>query len=125
MRVEAPYGDVVDRIAILLLKERHLDDGPRRENVRAELAALREAWRDEGLPPIEGLAAWEALSLVNSRLWDVEDALRDCERNTDFGAEFVRLARSVYVLNDERAALKRGINDALGSRLIEEKVYRR
>ena len=60
---------------------------------------------------------------VNERLWVIEDDIRDCERAKDFGDEFVRLARAVYVSNDERAAVKRAINELLGSRLVEEKSY--
>jgi hypothetical protein len=56
-------------------------------------------------------------------LWDVEDALRDCERALDFGSQFVELARSVYFTNDERAAVKRRINELIGSRIVEEKSY--
>jgi hypothetical protein len=63
------------------------------------------------------------LRTVNEKLWDVEDALRVCECRTDFGENFVELARSVYRLNDERSALKRRINTLLGSTLQEEKSY--
>jgi hypothetical protein len=124
MKIEAAYGDVVDRIAILLLKERHVADPARLDNVRTELTALRDAWRLEGLPAIVDLPSWDALADVNARLWDVEDALRDCERRGEFGAEFVTLARSVYRLNDARAELKRKINVDLGSPIVEEKAYR-
>jgi hypothetical protein len=60
---------------------------------------------------------------VNTRLWDIEDRIRDEERAQTFGGEFIALARSVYVENDERAALKKRINLALGSRIVEEKSY--
>lgn len=124
MKVEAAYGDVVDRVAILLLKERHLVEPERLLNVRVELAALRDAWRAEGLPAMGELGAWDDLCGVNAELWDVEDALRDAEREGSFGEAFVALARSVYRLNDRRAALKRRINDELGSPITEEKSYR-
>jgi hypothetical protein len=65
-----------------------------------------------------------ALKRVNERLWDVEDAIRDCDARGDFGDRFVELARSVYRLNDERARLKRAINIASGSRYVEEKSYK-
>jgi hypothetical protein len=61
---------------------------------------------------------------VNERLWVIEDDIRECERRQDFGAEFVRLARAVYFENDERARIKRELNQRLGSRLVEEKSYR-
>src|SRR5262249_4165679 len=81
-----------------------------------ELTAVRES-----LPRADGLAGLTAdLKGVNERLWDIEDAIRDCERRQDFGPEFIELARSVYHQNDRRAALKRQITELLGSRLIEE-----
>jgi hypothetical protein len=61
---------------------------------------------------------------VNEALWDIEDRIRDCERDQNFGPEFVELARSVYRTNDRRSALKRQINDIAGSAIVEEKSYR-
>ena len=63
------------------------------------------------------------MRLVNETLWQIEDDIRDCERAKDFGPRFIELARSVYINNDERAAIKRQINEALGSELVEEKSY--
>jgi hypothetical protein len=63
------------------------------------------------------------LKAVNERIWELEDSIRDCERRADFGPDFVAVARSIYLTNDERAAVKRQINVALGSDLIEEKSY--
>ena len=63
------------------------------------------------------------LRRINERLWEIEDDIRDCERNRDFGDRFVELARAVYRTNDRRAAAKRSVNDLLGSELVEEKDY--
>lgn len=63
------------------------------------------------------------LKAINERLWEIEDAIRDCERTKDFGVRFVELARSVYQNNDLRAAMKHRINEMLGSKLVEEKEY--
>lgn len=123
MKVEAAFGDVVDRVTILLLKERHFSATGALENVRKERAALETAWIAEGLPKMGDLASWKPLSDVNAALWDVEEELRADERNGNFGAEFVARARSVYRLNDQRAALKRQINLELGSPIVEEKSY--
>jgi hypothetical protein len=111
---------VVDRITILRLKLDHLEDPERRQRLVDELADLEQRWGRAGLgrPPEEG-----DLAAVNAKLWDVEDALRLMESAGDFGPEFVALARSVYTLNDTRAALKRQINQRLGSALIEEKIH--
>ena len=123
MKVELPLGDVVDKITILLIKEEHIKDSAKLDNIRSELATLRAAWTDAGHPALESLADWQELRDVNQSLWNVEDDLRDLERDRDFGDRFVQLARSVYKINDRRAALKRSINVALGSRLVEEKSY--
>ena len=122
MKVEVPLGEVVDKITILRIKAAQIRDEARRGNVLRELTTLEAAWSEEQ-GPVDGLAELAALQDVNQRLWDVEDALRDLERAQRFDADFVALARSVYVLNDERAAVKRRINDRLGSRLVEEKSY--
>jgi len=123
MKVEIPIGDVVDKVTILDIKCCKLHDSQALSNVQRERESLREAWSDHGLVPMEDLPQWPELRRVNEALWDVEDALRACEAHAEFGPRFVELARSVYRLNDERAALKRSINLDLGSNLVEEKSY--
>ncbi len=121
--VEVPAGELLDKITILEIKTERIGDVAKLANVRAELAALALV-RREALPPsprLDELAA--QLKAVNERLWEIEDEIRDCERRQDFGPRFVELARSVYQQNDRRAALKRQVNDLLGSRLVEEKSY--
>ena len=66
---------------------------------------------------------YQELKLINGKLWDIEDDIRDCERDQDFSDTFVQLARSVYITNDKRASLKKDINTYLGSHLVEEKSY--
>jgi hypothetical protein len=123
MKIDVPYGEVADRISILLLKEERLSGPIPIENTRRHLALLRAAWAEAGLEPVDALSEWPELFAVNARLWDVEDALRECERQGRFDATFVELARSVYQLNDRRAALKRAIDTSLGSPLVEEKSH--
>lgn len=121
--VEVPAGELIDKITILEIKAERIADAAKLANVRAELETLRKT-RDGAIGPsaeLDGLAA--KLKAVNEKLWVVEDEIRDCERAKDFGAKFVELARAVYVTNDERANLKRDINQLLGSRLQEEKSY--
>lgn len=121
--IEVSPGELLDRITILEIKTERIGDPTKLANVREELAVLRRA-RDGAIPAGPEVARIEAaLKAVNERLWEVEDALRDCERAGDFGTRFVDLARSVYQTNDRRAALKRELNLALGSRLVEEKSY--
>lgn len=123
MKVEVPLGDVVDKVTILDIKLRKLTAESALGNVRRERQALLGAWEQAGWPAMDGLSQWEQLGAVNSELWEVEDLLREHEARGDFGIAFVELARSVYRLNDTRAALKRAINDDLGSTYVEEKSY--
>ena len=115
-------GELVDKITILRVKaERIAPD--KQANVRRELAAL-EAVAAEQLPPSSELGRLQSeLEAVNAALWDIEDGKRDGERRGDFGPAFIALARAVYRENDRRAAIKRRINDLLGSEIVEEKSY--
>lgn len=120
--IPVPPGELIDKITILAIKRERITDAVKLANVRAELAALVEARR--ALRDSSSLAELTAeLKQVNESLWDIEDAIRACERQQDFGPTFIELARSVYRTNDRRAALKRRINELLGARLLEEKAY--
>ena len=122
LMVPVSAGELLDKIAILRLKAARIADPAKRANVARELAALDAV--AAAIPPSPPLdAALRDLAAVNDTLWDVEDAIRDCEARTDFGPDFVRLARAVYVTNDRRAALKREVNRLTGSDLVEEKSY--
>jgi tetratricopeptide (TPR) repeat protein len=123
IQIEVSPGELLDRITILEIKSERITDPAKLRNVRTELSELA-ALRRESLrpsPELDDLAG--KLKAVNERLWDIEDDIRDCEREKDFGPRFVELARSVYKENDRRAALKRAINELLHARLIEEKSY--
>lgn len=123
--VPVSIGELVDKITILELKQRHIGDPAKRANVDAECAALQEVLAPLLVGATPGVGpAIDRLRVINAKLWQVEDDIRDCEREQDFGPRFVALARSVYVTNDERAAVKRELNQLLGSRLVEEKSYR-
>lgn len=118
-------GELIDKISILEIKVEAIAEPAKRANVRRELAAL-DAVRRREVPAIPELAAlYGELKLVNRRLWDIEDALREHERAGRFDAVFVELARAVYRENDRRAALKRRINELTGSEIVEEKSYGR
>jgi len=121
--IEAAPGEVIDKITILEIKSERISDPDKLSNVRRELDALR-AVCDRSISPSATLTALAAeLRGVNEVVWDVEDEIRRCERASEFGPRFVELARSVYKKNDERAAIKRRINELLRSRIIEEKSY--
>ena len=121
--IEAAPGELIDKITILEIKSARIRDGEKLRNVRKELETLVAA-RDRTILSPDGLAALTAeLRSVNETLWDIEDDVRVCERDGDFGPKFIELARSVYKNNDHRAALKRKINELLGSAIVEEKAY--
>ena len=122
--IEIAPGELIDKITILEIKSERIADPAKLENVRVELETLAAA-RDRAIGPSAEIARLTAdLKEVNEALWQIEDDIRDCERDGDFGETFIQLARAVYKTNDRRAALKRGINEALGSRLVEEKSYK-
>ena len=121
--VEVSSGELIDKITILEIKLERMDDEDKLKNVKLEWGTLTRA-RDEAIeatPELEKLTA--ALKQSNERLWEIEDDIRQFERDKDFGDKFVELARAIYINNDQRARLKREINELLGSRLIEEKSY--
>ncbi len=127
MLVEAPIslGELVDKITILEIKQQNIADEAKLKNIRHELEVLNERLKTQldvaGTAKLSPLK--EKLKTINESLWGIEDDIRDCERNRDFGEDFVRLARSVYFTNDERADVKKQINVAFGSELVEEKSY--
>ncbi len=116
-------GELIDKITILEIKAQRISQPEKRRNVQTELQSLRAA-RDLTIVPSAELDSLTAeLSSINEALWEVEDEIRGCERNGGFGPRFVELARSVYQTNDRRAAVKRRINERLGSQILEEKSY--
>ncbi|OJX68109.1 DUF6165 family protein [Magnetospirillum sp. 64-120] len=121
--VPVSWGEIIDKITILEIKAERLSDAAKLANVTKELNEL-VAVREREFPAHVPLAALSAeLKAINEKLWVIEDDIRECERAKDFGAKFVELARAVYFTNDERAAVKRKVNDLLGSALVEEKSY--
>jgi len=125
LHLPSSFGDAVDKMTILEIKLQRIGDGHKQENVRRELELVSKALFDSVKRSPEFDAISDRLKVVNSRLWDVEDAIRRCEAKQEFGDAFIRLARSVYQQNDERARLKREINILVGSVIIEEKSYAR
>jgi post-segregation antitoxin (ccd killing protein) len=122
--IETSPGEVIDKITILEIKSERISEPEKLRNVRTELEMLRAA-RDAAIVSSGTLSVLTAeLRAVNETIWQVEDDLRGFEQDGDFGSRFVELARSVYKDNDHRAALKRKINELLGSRIVEEKSYR-
>ncbi|MEM9388414.1 MAG: DUF6165 family protein [Pseudomonadota bacterium] len=123
LQVPVSVGELLDKISILEIKHARISDVDKRENVVCELDALRQV-RERAVPASTAVdALCSQLRQVNEALWSIEDDIRACERAQCFDAEFIRLARSVYRTNDQRAALKRELNELTGSTLVEEKSY--
>lgn len=123
IQIDIAPGELLDKLTILEIKLVHISDAGKRLNVDHEYQVLSRIRRD-AIPETAALDSHVAdLKTVNEQLWRIEDEIRDCEREGDFGSRFIALARSVYRTNDRRAAIKRRINDLLGSDLIEEKSY--
>ncbi len=121
--VDVAPGELIDKITILEIKLERIEDEAKLANVSIEYETLSKA-RDAAIAQSSELDRLSVdLKSINEALWEIEDDIRDCERAKDFGDGFVKLARAVYVTNDKRMAVKRQINDLLGSRLVEEKSY--
>lgn len=121
--VPVSWGELLDKITILDIKLERIADPAKLANIGRERAALQAVVDAAGALPDERLELIDQLRRVNAALWDIEDEIRDCERQRDFGSRFIELARAVYHTNDQRAAFKRDLNDLLGSELVEEKSY--
>jgi len=121
VKVEFSNGDIVDRYTILSIKVERVVGNEKKNNVQKEYSVLQQALVEVGLTEEHELCA--ALRLVNTRLWEIEDEIRIKEKKKEFDDEFIHLARSVYIENDERARLKREINIMTNSTLVEEKQY--
>ena len=123
LQVPVSVGEVLDKITILQIKLAHISDANKRVNIQNELDALLPLVAGDGFTTDEMQGLVAELKSVNKALWDIEDDIREKEAAKNFDAEFIKLARAVYVTNDKRAEIKKQINLATGSALIEEKSY--
>jgi len=124
MKVEVSNGELLDKLTILELKMSNISDDKKLINVKKEFNELSplakllfEKFKDELL------IKYKELALINTELWKIEDDIRECEKNKNFGEKFVELARAVYFTNDKRSDVKKQINILTGSGFIEEKSY--
>ena len=115
-------GELVDKISILMIKKKNISDSIKLEHVAKELEFLQKTLK-EYISEDKINKFIEELVNINSKLWKIEDDIRECERNKLFDQTFIDLARSVYFTNDERAKVKNDINKAFGSELVEVKSY--
>ena len=116
-------GELLDKITILQIKSERIADPAKVTNVRTELEMLDAVWRQAVDEDDEIAALTAELKSINEALWEIEDDIRDEERNRRFGERFIELARAVYVTNDERANAKKKVNLHLNSSIVEEKSY--
>lgn len=123
LHVEVSAGEFLDKMTILKIKSERIADPAKLTNIQNELEVLQQAWVASPLSQTDVSAQLRALKDVNEKLWDIEDRIREMEAQKRFDDDFVQLARSVYRYNDQRAAIKRELNEILGSRLVEEKSY--
>ena len=121
--IEISPAELIDKITILELKLERISDSSKLKNIQTEYDVLTKVYEEEVPGNDRLLELSRTLKEINSRLWTIEDNVRKLERQQDFGSTFVALARSVYRVNDERATVKRLINQQTNSRLIEEKSY--
>jgi hypothetical protein len=116
-------GELLDKITILQIKSERITDATKVANVRTELGMLERVWSDTVEDDEQIRALSGELKSINEALWEIEDDIRDEERNKRFGERFIELARAVYVTNDERANAKKKVNLHLNSSIVEEKSY--
>lgn len=123
IRVPVSPGELVDKLTILEIKAANMRDAAKLANVNTELKLLQDTWRSSAYAGVDIQAEWNQLRDINKKLWDIEDEIRDLEREKRFDQRFIELARAVYFTNDERATVKKVINTKLGSKIVEEKSY--
>ena len=124
MLIDTPIslGELIDKISILIIKDKNIDDLDKKNHVNKELSFLKKTLK-KYLKEEEIKDYLDELIDINSKLWEIEDDIRGCERNKIFDQKFIDLARSVYFTNDIRAVIKSKINKNFGSELIEVKSY--
>ena len=129
MKIEVSNGEILDKYSILEIKLENIADEDKRVNVINEYESLTPnitdifAYADVNGDLTKLEALYTDLLNVNKTLWNIEDMIRDCEREGSFGTDFIELARSVYYTNDDRSDVKKAINKLTGSLLVEEKSY--
>ena len=121
--VPVSHGELIDKLTILEIKSGRMTDPAKLANVREELELLGATWANDAASATDISAERAELKRINEALWEIEDEIRLKEKAQAFDEEFIKLARSVYFENDERAAIKKEINLALGSAYVEEKSY--
>ena len=121
--IKISWGDLFDKLTILQIKLKNLDDKNALWNVKIEHDQILEIYNSNFLQNANAKSLIADLKQINEKLWNIEDKIRDKEKNKNFDKEFIELARNVYITNDQRARIKRNINEIFGSEIMEEKSY--
>lgn len=121
MKIDISIGELVDKVTILSIKLEKFQDEVKKANVQKEYDILSKPMNELGIMTTSN--EFKDLRVINLKLWHIEDNIRIEESKSDFGQKFIELARSVYVINDDRAAVKKDINIKFKSDLVEEKEY--
>ena len=126
MKIEVSNGEILDKITILVIKSKMITDPVKLKNINNELDELKSFLDVVGYESnITVNSLVKELQSVNEKLWVIEDKLRDKEKLKEFDDEFIELARGVYFTNDERARIKKNLNEVTNSKLVEEKSYQK
>ncbi len=122
MKIEVSNGEIADKLTIIEIKLKHIKEEAKLKNLKKEYDVL-----DKAVAKIikKDHELYIALLNINQELWNIEDDIRDLERDKNFGDNFIKTARAVYFTNDKRSEIKRQINELTGSNLVEEKSYQK
>ena len=124
INIPISLGELIDKISILVIKEKKITDEKKNNLIREELTLLRKTLNETANNNSINNYLNQLID-VNSTLWKIEDEIRDCEKNKKFDQKFIELARSVYITNDRRAEIKLEINNKFGSKIVEVKSYKK
>ncbi len=123
IKVDISVGEFLDKVTILEIKSERIKEQSKLDNVNKELNLLKDIWSQSEFASADITDEMTRLKNINVKIWEIEDDIRDKERDRCFDEGFIELGRSVYYSNDERAAIKKELNLKLGSGLVEEKSY--
>ena len=122
--IEISIGELLDKISILEIKDVKIKDPKKLEYISYEYSILKKQLDDNVKIDDNLNKLFQSLKEINSKLWDIEDSKRQCEKEKDFGEKFIKLSRDVHFLNDNRAKIKLEINSYTGSKIKEIKEYK-
>ena len=123
VNIPSSLGELLDKISILIIKKKNIIDEAKKNHILEELLALNKTL-DKMIPKTKVEKYIQSLIDINSKLWKIEDEIRECERKKIFDKNFIDLARSVYINNDKRSEIKLEINKKFGSKIVEVKSYK-